>query len=147
MLSFVSLISYQQIFQTMNRNELLKSVDYWTQMLQIDVFELVNKYLKENKMTKTQFAEQLGVSKGYISQIFNGDYDHKLSKLVELSLACGYVPSLRFAAVESAEEVAMNYQTFNDNNINKVSYTTAQFVPLRKFDASGIIDKQGKFVA
>lgn len=131
----------------MNRNELLKSVDYWTQMLQIDVFELVNKYLKENKITKTKFAEQLGVSKGYISQIFNGDFDHKLSKLVELSLACGYVPSLSFATVESAEEVAMNYQTFIDNNINQFSYTTAQFIPLRKFDASGIIDNQRKFVA
>ena len=134
----------------MNRNELLKSVDYWTQMLQIDVFELVNKYLSENKITKTKFAEQLGVSKGYISQIMNGDFDHKISKLVELSLACGYVPSLSFATIESAEEVAMNYQTFIDNNINKVSYTTVQFTPLRKFDASGVIDgklKQSKFVA
>lgn len=134
----------------MNRNELLKSVDYWTQMLQIDVFELVNRYLEENKITKTKFAEQLGVSKGYVSQILNGDFDHKLSKLVELSLACGYVPSLKFASVESAEEVVMNYQTFIDNNINQGCYTTVQFTALKTFDATGVIDtelKPCKFVA
>ena len=37
-------------------------------------------------MTQSEFAERLGVSKGYISQILNGDFDHKLSKLTQLLL-------------------------------------------------------------
>lgn len=95
----------------MSRNELLKSVGYWTQMLQIDVFEMVDKYLSDNKMTKAQFAEKLGVSKGYVSQIFKGDFDHRVSKLVELALACDRVPTLSFAPIEKAEEIVCNYHT------------------------------------
>ncbi len=58
-------------------------------------------YLKENKLTRTELAKQLGVSKGYVSQILNGDYDHKLSKLMELSLAIGYKPRIVFEPIKS----------------------------------------------
>ena len=54
---------------------------------------------KEHKNRK-QLAEHLGVSCGYITQLLNGDYDHKLSKLTELSLSFGYIPSLEFIPVE-----------------------------------------------
>jgi len=37
-----------------------------------------------------------------VSQLLNGDYDHKLSKLVELSLAFDMVPSVEFKPVEEA---------------------------------------------
>ncbi len=94
---------------TMNRSELMKLSGYWTQHIQISLFNAVNDYLKKNKITRSAFAEQLGVSKGYISQVLNGDFDHKLSKLVELSLACGCVPSVSFEPMEKAGEVAAGY--------------------------------------
>ena len=50
--------------------------------------------METNKKNRTQLAEHLGVTKGYVTQLLNGDYDHKLSKLVELSLKCGYVPKI-----------------------------------------------------
>lgn len=90
----------------MNREELLKSTSYWTQMLQLDVFELVNSYLTNMNMTRSQFAEKIGVSKGYLSQILNGNFDHKISKLVELALACECVPTISFAPISKAEAVA-----------------------------------------
>ena len=40
---------------------------------------------------KSQLAEYLGVSKGYVSQLLNGDYDHCMSKFFELALAFGMV--------------------------------------------------------
>lgn len=40
---------------------------------------------------KSQLAEYLGVSKGYLSQLLNGDYDHRMSKFFELALAFGMV--------------------------------------------------------
>lgn len=146
----------------MNRNELLNSVDYWTQMLQIDLFELVNKYLVDNKMSKTQFAQQLGVSKGYVSQIFNGDFDHKISKMVELSLACGYVPSLKFSPVDEAEDVVVHYQEVSDNSLvghqlpaveaSAVTSVAPVYSPVSAYSASDgfCIDKESddiKFVA
>ena len=42
--------------------------------------------MKEKKLNRTKLAQKLQVSKGYVTQLFNGDFDHKLSKLVELTL-------------------------------------------------------------
>ena len=80
----------------MNRNELVKSKEYWMAQIQLNLFELIENYCKKNNLNKTQLAAQLGVTKSYVTQILNGDFDHKMSKLVELSLAFGKVPVLQF---------------------------------------------------
>lgn len=85
----------------MKREELLESTEYWLAKIQIDLFNEVDKYMKKNKLNRTQLAEILGVSKGYVSQILNGDADHRISKLVELSLAVGVAPRLQFEEMES----------------------------------------------
>jgi transcriptional regulator with XRE-family HTH domain len=74
------------------RNNLITSKEYWMAKIQMELFAEVEQYLSENKMNRTQFAEKLGVSKGYVSQVLNGDFNHSLSKLIELSLAIGKVP-------------------------------------------------------
>lgn len=79
-----------------SREELLNSKEYWLTELQVSLYNEVEQYLHANKMSKREFADKLGVSKGYISQILNGDFDHKLSKLIELSLAIGKAPMLNF---------------------------------------------------
>lgn len=107
----------------MNRADLLKSTSYWTQMIQIDLLELVNKYLSSNKMTRSQLAEKLGVSKGYMSQILNGNFDHKISKLVELALACEYIPYLSFTPISRAEAVVDKICT-TPTSWDSVEYTT-----------------------
>ena len=84
------------------RNDILKSPEYWTTQLQLDLYNCALKFMEENNLNRTQLAKHLGVSKGYVSQLLNGDYDHKLSKLVELSLAFGYVPTLEFQPIEEA---------------------------------------------
>lgn len=93
----------------MTHDELIHTPEYWTTLMQLKLYEKVEKYLKENNLNRTQLAEKLGVSKGYISQVLNGNYDHKISKLVELSLAVGYFPDLAFNRIEkktySREEV------------------------------------------
>lgn len=83
----------------MKREELLKSKEYWITKIQLDLFELINKYMKENNLNKTQLATKLGVSKGYITQILNGNFDHKISKLIELSLAFNRVPVLEYEKI------------------------------------------------
>lgn len=82
------------------RAQLLKSKSYWTAKLQLDLYDAMKKFMEENKMNKTQLAEKLGVTKGYVTQILSGDFDHKVSKLVELSLAIGKVPILSYNDVE-----------------------------------------------
>ena len=65
-----------------SREELLSSKGYWLANLQIELFNQVDEYLVKNNMNRTQFADQIGVSKGYVSQILNGDFNHRISKMV-----------------------------------------------------------------
>lgn len=83
----------------MDRKEVLKSPEYWTAKTQIELYNQAESFMKETGRNKTQLAEYLGVSKGYVSQLLNGDYDHRLSKFFELSLAFGVIPQIDFIPV------------------------------------------------
>ena len=80
----------------MKREELLKNKGYWISKIQIDLYNQLEKYMSENNLNRTLLAKKLGVSKGYITQVLNGDFNHRISKLVELSLAIDKVPELNF---------------------------------------------------
>ena len=82
------------------RRELLSSKEYWLATIQLDLYAQLEAYMKENGVNRTQLAEKLGVTKGYVTQVLNGDFDHKISKLVELSLAIGLVPRLNYKPLE-----------------------------------------------
>jgi transcriptional regulator with XRE-family HTH domain len=84
----------------MERKELIQSKEYWLAKLQIDLFNEVEAYMKANNLNRTQFAEKLGVSKSYVSQILNGEADHRLSKFVELALSIDLCPIISFEKVE-----------------------------------------------
>lgn len=84
----------------MTREELLKSPAYWTAGLQIELYRQIAGFMESHHMNKTQLAEYLGCSKGYVTQLLSGDFDHKLSKFVELSLAVGKIPEISFTDVE-----------------------------------------------
>jgi transcriptional regulator with XRE-family HTH domain len=86
------------------REELLSSKEYWIAKIQIDLFNQVKDYLEEKDINRTQLAEQLGVTKGYISQVLNSDFDHRISKFVELSLAIGKVPVIEFRDIDKIIE-------------------------------------------
>ena len=84
----------------MDRKEVLMSPDYWTTHIQTMLYRCADDFMSENNMNRMQLAEHLNVSKGYVSQLLNGDYDHRLSKLVELSLAFGYIPKIDFVKID-----------------------------------------------
>lgn len=84
----------------MTREELLKNPAYWTAGLQMELYRQIAEFMECRHMNKTQLAEYLGCSKGYVTQLLNGDFDHKLSKFVELSLAIGKIPEITFSDIE-----------------------------------------------
>lgn len=84
----------------MNRDEILKSPEYRTARTQMELYNQAHKFMEKSGKNQSQLAEYLGVSKGYISQLLNGDYDHRLSKFFELSLAFGVIPQIDFVPVE-----------------------------------------------
>jgi transcriptional regulator with XRE-family HTH domain len=80
----------------LKHEELINRPEYWLETIQNEIFRQVTAYLKDNNLTQNQFAEQLGVSKGYVSQIMKGDFNYTLKKLIELSLAVGKAPVIVF---------------------------------------------------
>lgn len=86
----------------MSRKEILSSPEYWMAKAQIDLYNRAEDFMAAKDMNRTQLAEYLGVSKGYVSQLLNGDYDHKLSKFFELAVAFGYIPKIEFQSIEDA---------------------------------------------
>ncbi len=125
----------------LSRKELLQSKEYWTVRIQTQLFTQLENFLKTNKITRTQFAEKLGVSKGYVSQILNGDFNHSISKLIELSLAIGKAPILHFEDVEQCiinDEVGIrNYANYTPSQIIiKIEIKYKEKTPLssRSFD-------------
>ena len=85
----------------MTRSELLSTPAYWIAKIQAELYFSAEKFMKEKNMNRTQLAEYLGVSKGYVTQLLNGDYNFSIEKFTELSLKLGYVPEFDMAKLES----------------------------------------------
>jgi transcriptional regulator with XRE-family HTH domain len=83
----------------MERSELLQSKEYWTEKIKLELFEMVTQFKETNNLTIENLADRLGVTKGYVSQILNGNFDHKISKLVDLALACNMVPVIKYEPI------------------------------------------------
>lgn len=100
----------------MKREELLNSKEYWLSKIQIELFNEVERYMKKNNVNRTSLAEKFGVSKGYISQILNGDADHRLSKLVEISLGIGMAPIITFENLSDLSKIEKIKSTPKDKS-------------------------------
>ena len=88
----------------MDRRDLLNNEGYWLTDVQLKLFDLIESYLQANNLTREQFARQLGYTKGYISQVLNGDFNGRLSKLVELAIATGHAPLINFEEIDKILE-------------------------------------------
>lgn len=105
----------------MTREELLKSPAYWTTEMQMALYRQIESYMCAHGLNKTQLAEHLGCTKGYVTQLLNGDFDHKMSKLVELALAVGKIPEIKFSDVD--EYIASESQSYSGMTV--ACYTVA----------------------
>ncbi len=84
----------------MKRANLLKSKDYIVSTIQLALLNLIGDYKKKKKLKDYQLANELGVSKGYVSQLLNATFDHKISKVVDLALACNKMPLIYFVDLD-----------------------------------------------
>ena len=113
----------------MTRADLLKSPNYWTASIQAALYGCAEKYMAENGMNRSQLAEYLGVSKGYVSQLLNGDYDHKISKLADLALKFNVVPHFDFRPVQSyIEEDAQRWAQLRKPRVFTESFSCKTIV-------------------
>lgn len=80
----------------MKREDILLDKGYWISKIQLDLYSQLEDYMKIHKFNRSQLAKKLNVTKGYITQVLNGDFNHRISKFVELSLAIEKVPQIHF---------------------------------------------------
>ncbi|MEM0996433.1 MAG: helix-turn-helix transcriptional regulator [Bacteroidota bacterium] len=85
-------------------SQLKQTAGYWIEEIRHQLVEMVRAYLEENKITQTAFANELGVTKGYVSQLLNGSSNITLKTMVRIVLATGHAPDFRFVALETEEE-------------------------------------------
>ena len=106
----------------MSRERILKSPAYWIAKVQLALFNCAQSFMERNGMNRTQLAAHLGVSKGYVSQLLNGESDYKLS--------FGYVPSIEFRPVSEvveSDKISSCSVTFTPNSSKCV--TTIPYIP------------------
>lgn len=109
----------------MTHEELLNTPEYWTTKMQIELYNKVESYIKENGITRTELAKRLKVSKGYVTQVLNGDFDHRISKFVDLALFVGYYPKIVFEPIkkESDEEFIESIKNFTRQSLANTEYS------------------------
>lgn len=80
----------------MTREELLKSPEYHLAGLQMSVYNMLEREKDIKNLTNFQLAKQLNISVARVKQILEGDYDGKVSQLIEIALKLGYTPEFKF---------------------------------------------------
>lgn len=83
------------------QEELFESPTYLLTIYQNEIFREVHGYMQEKCITQKELAKKLGVSDAYVSQILNGKFNFTLKKLIELGLAIGKIPKIKFIPQES----------------------------------------------
>ncbi len=92
----------------LTRELLLKSPEFWIENIRTELFNMVQNYMDENDLSRKELADELGFSKGYISQILNGDSDHRISKMVSLATALGKAPYIYLKDVDLVLDADQN---------------------------------------
>lgn len=80
----------------MTHEELQQTTEYWLTKMQLDLYNHIVAYMERNHLNRTQLAKILGVSKGYVTQLLNGDFDHRISTLIQIALKTGYAPTIEY---------------------------------------------------
>lgn len=112
----------------MKREDLLKSPYYWVADIQLSLFQAAQTYMNEHNMNRKQFAEYLGVSKGYVSQLLSGDYNFSIEKLAELAAKIDCAPKIELIPFDTLVErdnfkLVFNNKSWSDANVNDEQFS------------------------
>lgn len=105
-----------------NRSKIYKSPDYWLEKIQNQIYREIEAFRERKKISRTELAFELNVTKGYISQVLNGSFNFTLKKLIDLCLHIGKVPIIKFVDLKDykySKNVIYKdtYQKLSKNNI------------------------------
>jgi transcriptional regulator with XRE-family HTH domain len=106
------------------RDDLLKSSEYWIEIIQNKVFNDVTEYIESKGISNKELAAKLGLSKGRISQILSGEnLNFRLDTLVKLCLAIERVPDFRLSDIndfierDTLSASSISFTEYGETNI------------------------------
>ncbi len=82
------------------KSQLYQTEEYWIEKFQNELFRRVYEYMDKEGLNQSQLATKLGHSKGYISQILNGETNFTFKKLIEVCLKIGIAPDLQLKPMD-----------------------------------------------
>ncbi|NJM93633.1 MAG: helix-turn-helix transcriptional regulator [Cytophagales bacterium] len=109
-----------------SREELFQQPEYWLERIQNNVFRIVEDYMNRKGINQSELAQEWGVSKGYVSQILNGNFNFSLTKLIELCLKVGIAPELVLTSLcdfTRHEELRINH--LRTDSIHRIEMSIA----------------------
>ncbi|KZE83344.1 hypothetical protein AV926_04700 [Myroides marinus] len=76
-----------------NLDKILNQPSYWIEGINGVLYNAIIEFMEKNKFNRTQLAQNLGISKGRVSQILNnGEINFSIEKIVEISIKIGKYP-------------------------------------------------------
>ena len=66
-----------------------------------DWLSLVKKITKDKKMSRSELSDKTGISRSYLSEIFSGKKEPRLSKVISIMLALGIFPQIELKEIEN----------------------------------------------
>ncbi|MDM1534041.1 helix-turn-helix domain-containing protein [Myroides marinus] len=76
-----------------NLDKILNQPSYWIEGINGVLYNAIIEFMEKNKFNRTQLAQNLGISKGRVSQILNnGEINFSIEKIVEISIKVGKYP-------------------------------------------------------
>lgn len=111
----------------MTREELLRSPEYWFENAQNELYRQVVEYKEKKGINQTELAEELGVTKGYVSQILKGEFNYTLKKLIEISLAVGKIPQIEYKTVADVMAADKRTRYMNANSDDQDGFNNLNF--------------------
>lgn len=76
-----------------NLEKILNQPSYWIEGINGVLYNAIIEFMEKNNFNRTQLAQNLGISKGRVSQILNdGEINFSIEKIVEISIKVGKYP-------------------------------------------------------
>lgn len=97
-----------------NLEKILNQPSYWIEGINGVLYNAIIEFMEKNNFNRTQLAQNLGISKGRVSQILNdGEINFSIEKIVEISIKIGKYP------VFELEDSKVYLKNLNDTKIFK----------------------------
>lgn len=82
------------------KERLVRGEGYWMEAIQQTIHEALLAYMDKHDLNQTELAKKLGFTRGYVSQLMNGNFNLSQKKIIQLLLKMDMVPDLRVRTVD-----------------------------------------------